>query len=184
MSNITKQVLFIERAGTSTRSTFNILDAEGYLAESDVGVRIAETENNNHSFEVTGHVVADKFRGRSDQQLKDNVKDISANQSWEVLKRLQGKSYNLKTETSTSYGFIAQEVQKILPEIVSEDVDGQLMLSYMEFIPFMVECIKDLRREIHELKSQFIPEKIPPDESGDERSKCGPSDDQSCMRDQ
>lgn len=157
MSNnnvISKQVLFIERAGLSTRSTFNILDAEGYLAESDYGIRVAETESNNHSFEVSGHVVADKFRGRSDVNLKSNIQPLT--NALHTIQQLKGKSYRLKNDQKTSYGFVAQDVQKVLPDLVGEDIDGKLMLSYLEFIPFLVEAVKDLSTEINQLRDLVL----------------------------
>jgi len=148
---ITKQVLFIERAGLSTKSTFNILDAEGYLAESDYNIRISEGESNNSSLEVSGHIVADKFRGRSDLRLKSNVVDIK--NALETIKKLTGKAYNLKSDTTLSYGFIAQDVQQVLPQMVGQDIDGTLMLSYMEFIPFIIESIKELDVKIDKIKT-------------------------------
>ena len=153
MSVISKQVLFIERAGNNTKSTFNILDAEGYLCESDYGVRIAETETNTHSFEVNGHVVADKFRGRSDIDLKSNIQPLT--DALQTIKQLTGKSYILKHDNKLSYGFIAQDVQSLLPNLVGKDGDGKLMLSYLEFIPFIVEAIKEL-----DCKLNLILEKI------------------------
>ena len=146
---ISKQVLFIERSGMGTKSTFNILDAEGYLAESDYNIRISDADSNNASFEVSGHVVADKFRGRSDMSLKTNIDDIK--NSLDTVKQLTGKSYNMKNDLKTSYGFIAQDVEKVLPDIVGRDIDGKLMLSYLEIIPFIVESIKELDAKIDQI---------------------------------
>ena len=152
-NTISKQVLFIERSGMGTKSTFNILDAEGYLAESDYNIRIAETESNSASFEVSGHIVADKFRGRSDKNLKTNIKDIE--HSLDTIKQLIGKSYNMKNDLKTSYGFIAQDVEKVIPDIVGRDIDGKLMLSYLEIIPFIVESIKELDAKVEEISQKM-----------------------------
>lgn len=46
----------------------------------------------------------------------------------------------------------AQEVQKILPEAVSEDVDGFLQLSYIDLVPLLISAVKDLTKEIETLK--------------------------------
>lgn len=54
--------------------------------------------------------------------------------------------------TQNSTGFIAQELKSIFPELVVEDEKGTLAISYMELIPHLVESIKELHKEIEELK--------------------------------
>jgi hypothetical protein len=68
------------------------------------------------------------------------------------------------------FGFIAQEVEAVFPELVSTDENGQKFVSYTEFIPLLVEAFKEqqqtitimqeqidfLRNEFSELKSAMI----------------------------
>lgn len=54
----------------------------------------------------------------------------------------------------THYGFLAQDVQKLFPELVHEDGDGYLSVTYMELIPLLVQAIQDLSAEVEELKKQ------------------------------
>lgn len=53
----------------------------------------------------------------------------------------------------THYGFLAQDVQKLFPELVHEDGDGYLSVTYMELIPLLVQAIQDLSAEVEELKA-------------------------------
>lgn len=48
------------------------------------------------------------------------------------------------------YGFVAQEVQKIFPELVVEDADGYLSIDYIGFIPILVDAYKNLEAKVKE----------------------------------
>lgn len=52
-------------------------------------------------------------------------------------------------------GFIAQELQSIFPELVSENEEGYLYVDYAGMIPVLVEAIKEQQAKINELKKQF-----------------------------
>lgn len=56
-------------------------------------------------------------------------------------------------EQNENYGFIAQELREVFPELVREDNDGYLGIDYISLIPVMVEAMKELREEIDILKS-------------------------------
>ncbi|MBR6066899.1 MAG: tail fiber domain-containing protein [Bacteroidales bacterium] len=56
-------------------------------------------------------------------------------------------------EQNENYGFIAQELREVFPELVREDNDGYLGIDYISLIPVMVEAMKELREEIDMLKS-------------------------------
>ncbi len=62
------------------------------------------------------------------------------------------KMYSLTGKSGSEYGVIAQEVQREFPEIVSQGDDGYLEVDYDQFIPIMVEAIRELKNEIDSLK--------------------------------
>jgi hypothetical protein len=58
----------------------------------------------------------------------------------------------LSRKSGYEYGLIAQEVQKEFPEMVIKEDDGYLSIDYIQMIPVLVECIKELKIEIDSLK--------------------------------
>lgn len=63
------------------------------------------------------------------------------------------------SESGERFGFIAQEVREVFPELVSEDSQGYLSVDYIGFIPVLVDEIKSLREEISSLKASARKEK-------------------------
>lgn len=51
------------------------------------------------------------------------------------------------------YGFLAQDVQRIFPELVHEDGDGYLSVNYVEMIPLLVHAIQELSEKVEMLES-------------------------------
>ena len=92
----------------------------------------------------SGKIVA----GTSDARLKQNINGL--NNSLDIIKNLRGVSfeYTLESEMGSGvrYGFIAQEVQKHVPDIVRNRAkgDGMLSLNYNEIVPILVEAVKEL----------------------------------------
>lgn len=50
-------------------------------------------------------------------------------------------------------GLLAQEVEKVLPNVVITDPDGNKLINYTAIIPVMIDAIKALQAEVEELKS-------------------------------
>ena len=87
----------------------------------------------------------------SDLRGKDNITRIE--DALDKLSTLSGYTYNLKTSGERSTGLIAQEVLKILPEAVVGSEETNYALSYGNMMGLVVEAIKDLKREIEEIKN-------------------------------
>jgi hypothetical protein len=95
----------------------------------------------------------------SDKKYKENVKTISNGiDKIEKLNPVEfdwnDKSDAHKIGKKEDAGFIAQEVQKVLPNLVNENVDGDLALNYEGIIPYLVQSIQELKKEIEILKSK------------------------------
>lgn len=88
----------------------------------------------------------------SDEKLKKNVKTID--NALNKVKQLRGVEYDRKDIDKRGLGFIAQEVEKVLPELVSQHDDFKTV-SYANVVSVLVEAIKELSNEIEILKSKI-----------------------------
>ena len=95
-------------------------------------------------------VAAPEFVANSDINLKENI--VQIDDALSKLNTLNGYTYNfIDNPDAPQAGLIAQEVQKVLPEVVQEGEDGNLGLNYNGTIALLVEAIKDQQRQIDEL---------------------------------
>ena len=131
-------------------------------------MKVARTVQNNFveiggGITATGNITA---FASSDKRLKENI--IPIDNALEKIEKLDGvefdwtdthiqKESNGKGEDDYFFrkhdvGLIAQQVQQILPEVVVTRDDGYLAIKYEKIVPLLVECIKELKKEINELK--------------------------------
>ena len=109
--------------------------------------------NSSGTLTVSGDVVA--YGSPSDKRLKENIKPVT--NALDKVSKLQGVTFDWKESESIldikeDIGFIAQDVQEVLPELVRENEDGKLSLRDKGIVPILVEAIKELKAEIEELK--------------------------------
>ena len=99
---------------------------------------------------ATGDVIA-----YSDARVKDNVKTID--NALEKVTKLRGVSYtrNDIKDKSFKVGVIAQEVLKVLPEVVSQDENDKYSVSYGNITGVLIEAIKEQQKQIECLKIQI-----------------------------
>ena len=76
---------------------------------------------------------------------------------------IDGKSYTLKSNESVEkIGLLAQEVQKVFPELVKQsgDQEGTLSVNYQGMIAILINAIKEQQKEIDEIKNKLKSSKI------------------------
>jgi len=56
-------------------------------------------------------------------------------------------------QTTDRYGFIAQELQEVFPELVDEDEEGFLNVDYVGLIPILVEAVKELESRVETMEN-------------------------------
>jgi len=110
----------------------------------------------------SGDIVADGdvvAYNSSDERLKDNIQNIKG--SLDKIGEIRGvefdwndKSPGWAQERGHDVGVVAQEVQKILPEIVVERKNGYLGVDYKRIVPLLIESIKELKQEVEILKKK------------------------------
>jgi len=112
---------------------------------------------------MQGDVIA--YGSPSDRRLKENIKPIES--ALDKVSKLQGVTFDWKEkekeydqfgkpkklqEWKNDIGFIAQDVEKVIPELVRENEDGMLSMRHQGIAPILLEAIKELKQEIEELK--------------------------------
>lgn len=85
----------------------------------------------------------------SDIRLKTNIEKIE--NALDKVCQLSGYTYDMNDKRST--GVIAQEVEKVLPEVVQDREDGYKTVAYGNMIGLLIEAIKELKEEIKVIKN-------------------------------
>jgi hypothetical protein len=108
----------------------------------------------NYYVYSSGQVCATSFYSLSDSSFKHEIVPMHYSQS--KFMQLQPKSYKLKMDGDNAeikYGFIAQEVKEVFPNIVSVDTTGKHSLDYNQIIPLLTLAIQSQQYELDSLKS-------------------------------
>ena len=137
---------------------------------NDVGGNASITLNGNQGGEyfIAPYIKATSgIINPSDRRLKQNIQSLDS-RYLDLIKNLNPVSFNFKEEkqnTKTHMGFIAQDVEKVIEKVglTNEDIaaiikpqteEGYYELSYIEFIPALLLYIKDLEKQIKEIKEK------------------------------
>lgn len=147
--------------GASSQYKSGALGIEGILrgysnAFFDGNVGIGTTDTAGYKLNIVGNAgaIAVVWNTLSDIRLKTNI--IPLESSLNKVLSLQGVSFEFKSAPGEKQiGFIAQEVEKALPELVSTGSDGIKSLSYDRLTAVLVEAIKELKAENDSLKAQI-----------------------------
>ena len=97
---------------------------------------------------------AKQFSTTSDVRLKENITDLD--NSLDKICNIRGVNYNWKKDENKTQtaGVIAQEVFEQIPEAICNNVNNDILsVDYNAIIAHLIESVKELKREINELKS-------------------------------
>jgi len=96
--------------------------------------------------------IADAWTTYSSRRWKTNIKPIRA--GLEKVKALQGVYYDWKKTGERDIGMIAEDVGRIIPEVVEYEENGidAKSLDYARLVAVLVEAMKEQQREIEALK--------------------------------
>ena len=128
-------------AGTSinTGNTLVARDVSGDFTAGTVNVT---------NLNASQTIIAQDFDSISDNKVKENVQTVE--NALEIINALRGVSFDWKKTGNKSYGVIAQEISKILPELVK---DGEIKsVNYNGLVGVLIEAVKELSAEIESLK--------------------------------
>lgn len=156
---------FIKKAGASTTNIGLFSTATGgtnnYAAIFEQGNVGIGTTSPTYKLHVVGKIKTDNINETSDMRLKKNVNTIE--NALVKVQLLRGVSFNWKTEefkernfdTLPQIGLIAQEVEKVLPQIVDTDKEGYKSVEYSKLVALLIEAIKEQQTQNSEMKIQI-----------------------------
>jgi hypothetical protein len=98
--------------------------------------------DNSGNVTATGNVTA-----YSDERLKSDIETLDGSKVYEM----RGVSFTKDGEASS--GVIAQELQKVAPELV-DDSGEYLSVAYGNLVGYLIEAVKELKAEVEQLKSE------------------------------
>ena len=125
-------------------------------ATSTSRIKYMKLDQNPGTLTVKGDVVA--YGSPSDRSLKENIKPIDS--ALDKVMKLQGVTFDWKPKEDVildikeDIGFIAQDVQKVVPELIRKNSNGLLSMRHQGVTPILLEAIKELKAEIDLLKSK------------------------------
>ena len=100
--------------------------------------------------DVSGRIVADSdITAYSDASLKKDVKTIE--NALDKTKELRGVEFTRIADDTKSIGVIAQELEKVLPELVLTDDEGIKSVNYAQITGLLIEAVKELSAKVEEL---------------------------------
>lgn len=149
-TDLTSEDYFVERVG---ERHFRAIHVGGANSNGWFEFR------NNGDYSCNGVSYAAAHQNVSDKRLKENLKVIPS--ALNKINKLTAYSYDLhnaydKAQVKKSVGLIAQDVQKVLPEAVSEiGVEDYIGLDYSAVTSLLVNAVKELNKEVQELKSEI-----------------------------
>ena len=136
---------------------------QGSYLETDENVHIGGTGNPSIALKVTGQIYCTNnitAYYTSDIRLKDNIRPIESaifkvQQISGVFFEWNEKANQIDQDKGTDVGLIAQEVEKVLPEVVHIREDGIKAIAYEKVVPLLVESIKEQQVMIEELTERI-----------------------------
>ena len=157
---------------TSAITSANVTSALGFTPYNSTNPSGYTTYSSNQATNTSSTVTFAEVRSSgnitayysSDLALKENISPIT--NALDKVSQIGGYNFDWKDShikdrggedgyfvRKSDVGIIAQEVQKVLPEVVGERDDGTLGVKYEQIVPLLIESIKELKSEIESLKS-------------------------------
>jgi hypothetical protein len=137
--------------------TDNFPYAKGLKSSSNMGAYIDGNEKfrftTGGAFHASDDVVAFSTTP-SDIKLKTNVKDIEY--GLDTIMKLKPKQYDWKKDNRKDIGFIAQEVEEVIPEIVKDNEwfdDKIKTMDYEKLTAVLIKAVQEQQKQIEELKN-------------------------------
>jgi hypothetical protein len=136
-----------------TNDTTNSTTLFPLLSTANSGTLSTANTSNTKLFYVpsTGTLNATIFNSLSDVEYKENI--IKITNAVNTINQIDGVSFSWKENGLKSYGVIAQDIEKILPELVST-AEGSKSVNYSGIIAFLINSVKELDARVKQLENK------------------------------
>ena len=158
---------YVQNSSTASFVTFS--QTSSFITSQQTGSFATTAEIGTFAITGSNHFLGDQYiTGRvyatgditayatSDSRLKDNVTPIES--SLDKITQIGGYEFdwNNSSEYSGTHdvGVIAQEIEKVLPEVVVERSNGYKAVRYEKIVPLLIQAIKELKDQVEELKNR------------------------------
>jgi hypothetical protein len=127
------------------------------LADGNIGIQKRVgimTTDPQYQLHVEGDIYASQnvFHS-SDERLKTDVEPIS--DALNKVRQIKGYTFTRKETGKREVGLIAQEVERVIPEIVSKDDHGMLSVSYASSIALLFQAVHEISSRLEALEAFF-----------------------------
>jgi hypothetical protein len=135
---------------TTTNATFYPTFVSSNSTTTNQAPNVATAFTFNAS---TGTLTSTIVTASSDERLKENVRPITG--ALDLVQQLAGVIFNRIGQTDDEIGYLAQKVEKILPQVVHTAADGMKSIAYGNIVALLSEAIKEQQAQIEELKGRL-----------------------------
>jgi hypothetical protein len=151
------------RAGESTTLEIGISnDADDHISLNAAGNVGVNTHEPLAKFHVNGDALAHAWNTQSDERLKENIQPLR--DPLTLLNGINGVSFDWqdpkqRNDQGPQVGVVAQQVESVLPQLVTQDKNGFKSVDYSKLVVPLIEAVKQLNEKVEaqnlEIKSML-----------------------------
>ena len=147
---------YLYNGNTNAAPGFSLYDVSNsswrFTITNGGNMLLGTTTDNGERLYVSGSIRATgSITANSDARLKKNIERIE--NALEKVGQISGYTYNTIYDEDRHAGVIAQEIDKVLPEIVNKGNDGLMGVEYGNISALLIEAIKDLKKDNESLRA-------------------------------
>jgi hypothetical protein len=147
---------YLYNGNTNAAPGFSLYDVNNaswrFTITNGGNMLLGTTTDNGERLYVSGSIRATgSITANSDVRLKKNIERIE--NALQKVSEISGYTYNTIYDEDRHAGVIAQEIDKVLPEIVNKGNDGLMGVEYGNISALLIEAIKDLKAKNEKLEA-------------------------------
>jgi len=150
LGNATNGVKINQNAGDAYVKLFS--NGSWWNLHNSGGTMYFSNNSGYNPLYLSGNTAYGNFVNVSDERLKKDITQIP--EALNRVLKLKGVSYTWKSDNTKGIGLIAQDVEKVFPEVVKTDEKGIKGVNYGYLVGPLVEAIKDQQKSIDDLKAE------------------------------